>query len=253
MGTIDRRSAVPFYSQLKDLIIADIAARGLEPGDRIPGDFDLCEEYDVSRTVVRQALRDLEIEGFVRRERGRGTFVASGRRSAVFGHALIGSFEDIQSGSGTQHTTVLRRGLVPAGAQVAADLGLTVGAEVVEIERLRSVDGKPWALTRTQLPREIGGGLLDTNLDDVSLFGVLEREFGIRFDHANRSVEAEVVPPDVAIALGIGRNAPVLVMRSVSFDAYGRPLERFTGFHRGDLSRLEIDVRRNPNTEVDIL
>ncbi len=244
---------MPFYSQLKDLIIADIAARGLEPGERLPGDFDLCAEYDVSRTVVRQALRELEFEGFVRRERGRGTFVAAGRSSSVFGHALVGSFEDIQSGSGTQHTTVLRSRLVPAGTQVASDLGLGVGEDVVEIERLRSVDGKPWALTRTQLPVEVGGGLLTTDLADVSLFGVLERQFGIRFDHARRSVEAEACPPDVAAALGIARNAPMLVMRSISFDAYERPLERFTGFHRGDLSRLEIDVRRGAGAEVDIL
>ncbi|MFD5897789.1 MULTISPECIES: GntR family transcriptional regulator [unclassified Streptomyces] len=241
---INRRSAVPFYSQLKDLILADIQSRGLEPGDRLPGDFELCQQYDVSRTVVRQAMGELEHEGVIRRERGRGTFLADTHAPGVLGHALIGYFEDIQSGSGTHHTVVRRKGLVPASAAVAKDLAVKVGEMVVEVERVRSIDGAPWALTLTQFPLSVGEGLLTADVDDLSLFGVLEQRFGVRFDHARRLIEAGVAAGEVADVLGLSAGAPVLVMRSVSYDAAGRPLERFTGHHRGDLSRLEVDVRR---------
>jgi GntR family transcriptional regulator len=244
--TIDRRSPLPFYFQLKELIIADIAARGLEPGDRLPGEHELCERYDVSRTVVRQALRDLELEQVIRREKGKGTFVGDPRTSQGFGGALIGAFEDIQSDAGQQHSRVLRRGFVPASARVADDLDVVEGSEVVEIERIREVDGVPWAFTRTQLPLDIGEPLLHVHLEDVSLFGILEREYGVRFDRARRSIVAERASDQVASALQMHSGAPVLVMRSLSYDPAGRAIERFAGFHRGDRSRLDIEVRHEP-------
>jgi GntR family transcriptional regulator len=241
--TIDRRSPVPFYSQLKALMLADITARGLEPGDRIPTERELCDTYDVSRTVVRQTLLELEHEGVLSREKGRGTFLADRRSSAGFGGALVGTFEDIQSEEGHQHSRAVRRGIVPAPQRIADDLGLTEGEEVVEIERIREVDGVPWAFTRTHLPLDIGRPLLDVELEDVSLFGILEREYGVTFDRARRSIVAEQASQQVADALDVKPGSPILVMRSVSFDESGRAVERFAGFHRGDLSRLDIEVQ----------
>jgi GntR family transcriptional regulator len=243
---IDRRSDVPLYSQLKRLIRADIAARELEPGARLPGDHDLCSAYDVSRTVVRQALLELEHEGVIRRERGRGTFVGELRTSRGFGGALVGTFEDIQGDEGAQHSRVVRREIVPATLAVASDLSVAPGSLVVEIERIREVDEVPWAYTRTQLPLDVGRPLLDVELEDVSLFGVLERKFGIQFDRAARSIEADLADSHIAESLGIREGSPVLVMRSVSFDNTGRPIERFAGFHRGDRSRLLVDVTHAP-------
>ncbi len=243
---IDRTSPLPLYWQLKARIVDDIAERGLGPGERLPGDHELCALYDVSRTVVRQALRELEFEGVIRRERGRGTFVADRRTSRGFGHALLGTFEDIQTSGQQQESIVLRRGVVEASAVVARDLQLTEGEHVVEIERLRLVDGEPWAITRTQLPRDVGEQLLDIDLRNQSLYGVLEREFGVQFERAERTVEAELADARAAEALGVTLGSAVLVMHSISFDPTGRPIERFTGVHRGDRSRLDIDVSKSP-------
>jgi len=241
---VDRRSALPYYLQLKQALLARISSDEFAPGDRIPGEMELCESYDVSRTVVRQALLELEHEGVLRREKGRGTFVQDAHSSRGIGGALVGTFEDIQSGTGEQHSRVTRRGIVAASASVSRDLRLRPGSSVVEIERVREVDGRPWAVTRTQLPLEIGGPLLEADLEDVSLFGILERQFGIRFERAQRSVEAGLPSSEVAAALGTLPTDPVLIMRSLSFDQAGAPIERFTGYHRGDLSRLDIVVTR---------
>lgn len=240
---IDRRSPIPFYVQLKEAIVDLIATGGYEPGDRLPGEMELCEQYDVSRTVVRQALLELELEGHIRREKGRGTFVADRHSTRGIGGTLVGAFEDIQSGGGEQRSRVLRRGIIPASSGVARDLGVDEGEDVVEIERLREIDGTPWAFTRTQLPLDIGRPLLDVALEDVSLFGILEREFGVRFDRARRAVEADIAHEPIASLLGVAPGAPLLVMHSISFDDSGRPIERFTGHHRGDRGRLEIEVR----------
>jgi len=119
------------------------------------------------------------------------------------------------------------------------------GESVVEIERIREVDGIPWAFTRTQLPLDVGRLLLDVELEDVSLFGILERDFGIRFERASRSVEAEIASEQIASALNVPVGSAVLVMRSISFDGEARPIERFAGYHRGDRSRLDIEVQHS--------
>jgi len=248
VGVIDRSSPMPLYHQLKQLIVAEIQREGLQPGDRLPGDFELCERYGVSRTVARQALLELEFEGIVERERGRGTFVAPQRTSEGIGDSLIGRFEEVSARGGQHSTQVLRLEKVPASETVAKDLALDVGTPVVEIDRLRLVDGRPWAFTVTQLTESIGEPLLTEDLSDVSLYGLLENRHGVRFASGQRSIEAQAAGPALARALDIRVGAPLLVLRGVARDEDGTPLERFTAFHRGDLARFDVSVRRDQPT-----
>jgi GntR family transcriptional regulator len=247
---IDRGSALPFYHQLKQLIVQDILTRGLEPGDRLPGEFELCERYGVSRSVVRQALQGLEIEGVISRKKGRGTFVADRKTSEGLGHAMIGVFEeDVRGRSGEQTIAVRRLETVPASAAAAAELGVASGTTIVEIERLRMVNSEPWALTITQLPLSVGKLVLDEDLSNVSLYGLLERKYGVQFATGRRSIEAGIASESMAGALQVLPGAPLLILRSLAFDDAGNPLERFTGFHRGDLSRFLVNVHRHPPAE----
>lgn len=73
---INKYSNVPLYSQLKQLIIQKIES-GEYPGDsRIPSEQELCEQYDISRPTVRQAISELTNNGYLYKEKGKGTFVA---------------------------------------------------------------------------------------------------------------------------------------------------------------------------------
>lgn len=76
MSVIDRDVPIPAYYQLKQLIKAQIEEGDLQPGDRLPTEAELCEQYNLSRTPVRQALKELVFEGLLTRTPGRGTFVA---------------------------------------------------------------------------------------------------------------------------------------------------------------------------------
>ncbi len=74
---LDKRSSVPLYAQLKDLLIEQVESGAYEPGDRIPSELKLCEELDLSRPTVRQAISELVAEGTLTIVKGRGTFVAT--------------------------------------------------------------------------------------------------------------------------------------------------------------------------------
>src|SRR4030067_3752904 len=71
---IDRNSPLPFYVQLKSALEQHIERDGWRPGDRIPGEEELCPLFEVSRTVVRQALNEMAYAGLLARQKGRGAF-----------------------------------------------------------------------------------------------------------------------------------------------------------------------------------
>ncbi|WP_407561886.1 GntR family transcriptional regulator [Streptomyces sp. 184] len=243
-SSIDRSSLLPFYHQLKQILLGEMESRELGPGDRLPGDHELCERYGVSRTVVRQALAELESEGVIERIKGRGTFVAHPKTPEGLVQSLTGLYEDVAARGGHLRSQVRRLAVVPADAQVAGELEVPPGHPVIVIERLRFVEEEPWVLTITHVPQEVAPGLVDEDLTQESLYALLEGRFGVRLVQGRRSVEATVASAELARSLGVNRGAPVLVLRSVSVGEQGRPVESFVAFHRGDRSRFEVELSR---------
>jgi len=76
-SSINKNSRVPFYMQVKNLIIDQIKAGEFKSGDIIPAETELCKIYDISRFSVRQAMMELVDEGYLERTRGKGTFVSN--------------------------------------------------------------------------------------------------------------------------------------------------------------------------------
>ncbi len=73
---INKYSNVPLYSQLKNLIIDKIATGEYREESKIPSEQEFCEQYDISRPTVRQAISELTNNGYLYKEKGKGTFVA---------------------------------------------------------------------------------------------------------------------------------------------------------------------------------
>jgi len=243
-GTIDRSSPIPFYHQLKVILRTMIDDGVLSSGDSLPGELRLCKQYDVSRTVVRQALVELEFEGLVDRERGRGTFVSSPKTSQGLVQSLTGQFEDLAARGLHLRSEVRRLEAVPAEPVVATHMQLDVGASVVLLERLRFIHDEPRVLALTYLPPETLPVLKQTDLENGSLYATMDG-LGIRPSHGKRTIEAREAGETVARDLGIRRTAPVLLLTSVGLDSSGRPVEYFEAFHRGDRSRFEVELVRH--------
>jgi GntR family transcriptional regulator len=241
---IDKASPVPFYQQLKEILRADIAARGLRPGDRLPGDHELCELYDVSRPVVRQALSELQYEGVLERIKGRGTFVAAQLTSQSLVQSLTGLHADVAAMGRALRSEVRRQQVTAADPDVAARLDVPEGTAVVVLERLRFVDDEPWVYTVSHIPAALAPDLVEQDLREQSLYGLLERRYGLRLTRSRRGVEAHSAGSAMARDLGIARNAPVLKLTNVSFGEDNRPVETFVAYHRGDRSRFEVELER---------
>jgi ABC-type glycerol-3-phosphate transport system substrate-binding protein len=75
MKKIDKQSIIPRYYQLKQILTDLIQSGGMKEGDKLPTERALVRDYGVSLNTVHRAFAELRNEGFLKRERGKGTFV----------------------------------------------------------------------------------------------------------------------------------------------------------------------------------
>lgn len=241
---INFESHNPYYIQLMDILRERVQLKEWAPGDQIPSEKCLCEHYQVSRTVVRQALRELEHEGVICRKKGKGTFIAPPKISEGLVQKLTGFYQDMVERGLNPITKVLHQEVVPANEKVAHYLQIIPGERVIDIQRLRFINEEPIQIVTTYIPYEICPSLASIDLTHRSLYEYLETEYGIIIAKGHRYIEAVLANDIEAELLGIERRAPLLMLDSVSFLENGRPIEYYHAVHRGDRSRFEVELLR---------
>lgn len=248
--TLDRDSEVPLYVQLKRALEEGIESGRYRPGQQLPGEPELCRRFNVSRTVVRQALKEMSYEGRISREKGRGTFVAEPKiasRSLV--HSLSGFYEDMLDRGSPPVDEVLEREILPARARVARYLEIPELEPVHKITRLRFVEGEPIVLVTSYLPYEVCRELAEADLVDQSLYAFLRETCGITIARGRRRIEAIVADEYEAKLLKVERGFPLLKMDSVSYAQSGEPVEYFQGLFRSDRTTFDVEILNLPLPE----
>ena len=247
-ASLQKDSPVPLYFQLKELIREEIESDNWSAGQQLPSEPKLCETFQVSRTVVRHALQELEHEGFLYREQGKGTFVAEPKISESLMQDLSGFYEDMVAKGHTPVTEVLNQEVRPAHRKIAEYLQIAPDDDVIVIERLRSVSAEPnepVVLVTTFLPYDICPGLADEDFTTQSLYALLEQKYDLKLSHGRRTIEAKAANTYEADCLNVQEGAPLIVLDSVSYLEDGRPIEYFHALHRGDRSKFEVELYRN--------
>jgi GntR family transcriptional regulator len=244
---INFESYIPYYIQLMDILKENVQVGTWAPGDQIPGEQELCELYGVSRTVVRQALRELELEGVINRRKGKGTFIALPKISEGLVQKLTGFYQDMVERGLKPGTKVLHQEVGPVSEKVARFLEIQPGDQVIDILRLRFINEEPIQLVTTYIPFEICPALAIVDLTNLSLYEFLEKECGVFIAKGTRYIEAVPANDTEAALLGIERGAPLLMLDSISFSEGGRPIEYYHALHRGDRSRFEVELIRSRN------
>lgn len=241
---IDRSSYIPLYAQVQDALKESINHGSMRPGDQIPSEPELCRLFDVSRTVIRQALRSLEYEGLIVRRKGKGTFVAEPKIGESLFQELTGFYQDMSQKGHAPTSKVLKQAIIPASAKVATLLQLEPETPVICIDRVRYVSGEPIVLVTTYLPQSICPELVEVDLTHQSLYAYLEQQHGLIIARGRRILEAVVASEYEAKLLGIAEGAPLISLDSISYLEDGTPLEYYHALHRGDRSMFEVELIR---------
>ncbi len=239
---IDFDANIPYYQQLMDIIKTRIGNKEWSPGEKISSEHELCDKYHISRSVIRQALKELEIEGIISRIKGKGTFISEPKIKAGFFQKITSFYQDMVDQGLKTSTRVLNKNVVACNGKVAAFLDLKPGTKVIDIRRLRFVDDKPIQLVTNYIPFEICPALADIDLTDKSLYESMERICGIKISKASRYIEARLANDSEAELMETQRNAPLIILESVSYTADDVPVEYYYALHCGTRTRFRFDL-----------
>ncbi|MEN8650210.1 GntR family transcriptional regulator [Streptomyces sp. 21So2-11] len=233
---IPEHGRVPKYYVVKAHVAALISELG--EGGLLPTERDLALRYEVSRETVRQALRELLLEGRLRR-RGRGTVVAGPKLEQPL--ALASYTEGVRRQSRRPGRNLIGLDRFPCPESLAAEVGAEPGEPVWHLERVLLADDERVGLESTyvavsRVPR------LDTDFEpDSSFYAYLRDRVGVSFGEADERIETVLATPREALLIGTPPALPMLLIHRLSRDVASRPLERVRTLFRGD--RFSFTVR----------
>lgn len=243
LGEIDRSSPIPYYYQLQEILQTWIEENHISPHTQIFSEAELCERFGVSRTVVRQALLELDRDGLIYRAKGRGSFVAPPKLRQQITE-LTSFTQDMHERGVRSGSHVLRQDMYPASEAVAERLQIPPQTPVFCLERVRLANGEPLALETAYLSFDGCEGLLEENFENQSLYTVLATRYGITPFQAEQEHEASIVRPREARLLNLQPGDPVMHLRRVTYDADRHPFEVTQCVYRGDKYRFVALLRR---------
>lgn len=197
--------------------------QNLEAGSRLPAEPILCEEYGVSRITLRHAVDGLIADGHLIREQGKGTFVVEPqyrlRYRERFADAVTGFYAQQHNEGFTVTTSVLKQRVVLAGEPVASQLNINPADAVVELTRIRFVNGVLHHLVVTYLPFARFPDTMEVDFTDGSLYGHLKQAHGVALSRNDLLVSIEAAPQLVSDALDVPVGEKLLKVASTVFDA----------------------------------
>jgi GntR family transcriptional regulator len=146
------------------------------------------------------------------------------------------------------------RGKTPSSKLLALDQIEPDGAaleflgegRLYRIERLRLADGIPIAIEEVRIPVSLCPGLDRFDLAHSSLYGLLDREYGIQLDRCEQVIAAAIADSRQRAALQIGTKVALLTVTRHSYTKSGRPATYGITFYRGDLYTAAVDAERRP-------
>lgn len=232
---IDTRSAKPYYIQIADTLMEQINTGVYKPGDKLPSEKALCNEYGVSRITVRQALNMLIQKNLVCSVFGKGTFVKAPeithdlKRIVRFGTAL-------QQKGLTGYTKILS--FLPTVIHEAAQKQL--GHDISNLNLIGYVQDTPAVFYKSYIREDISQRMYEAAMEiqkekiAFSSFDLYDR-MGIHLSGVDQTISAVDADSDLKKLLGPMPSAALIVLESVFYSSTGEPIEYKIGYYRPDI------------------
>ncbi|MDF2986489.1 MAG: GntR family transcriptional regulator [Eubacterium sp.] len=238
---IDKKSPVPAYFQLKNIILEKIKSGEYQAGSLIPSERELSENLGISRMTARQAINQLASENYLVREKGKGTFV----NKIKFEQRNIMSFSE----------TVKRLGMVPVTRvlefseeeecfDVKQALELEPEQKIFRVKRLRLADDTPIAVEEVFIPEKLCPDIKKLDLTK-SLYNLLKTTYSIDISHVDNNIEAIKAHKETRSLLMLDSGVPVLKISGISYTKEGKKLFYERDVYRADKYQYNVRIYMN--------
>ncbi|KQB83371.1 GntR family transcriptional regulator [Corynebacterium oculi] len=230
----------PKHTQLRE-ILEELCTTRLHPGDMLPSERAIEQAYGVSRITVRRALGDLVAAGKIRRERGKGTFVAP---SPLVSRPHLASFSSemrAQDVTASSRILLAERGTPPP--EVARWFGTPEHQPHIRLRRLRLGNGEPYAIDDAWYHAGLAPDLLETDVYN-SVYTILEQRYGLRITDATQTITAVSATTGAAVLLDVAPKTALLSIERQS-RAGEAHVEYCSSVYRTDRYRMKARVSRS--------
>ena len=252
-NVIDHDSPLPLYYQLKRILEAQIESGELAPGDILPTEQQLQTAHNISRTTVRQALGELQDEGKLLRQRGRGTFVAKPKiqHNPESYPSLVDS--------------MMNQGVVPGWqllsaqwdtppATIRGKLQIETDETVFCLQRLRLENDDPIGYHIAYVPKQFTASINQKLYTQGNSLAYLNNDPLLETCMIDRKIDAVPANEKVAQHLNIEPGQSLLRIERITYSQAQQVVEVFTGYYRGDRFQYQINNMRAfataPNTHT---
>jgi GntR family transcriptional regulator len=229
------RAHGPLYRQLADILREPIATGAFPVGGELPKEASIADRFGVSLITVRQALRDLEAEGLIRKRSAKPAVVTAPTANVSLSWNF-NNFNDMAAFTKDAMLTVrsYRKEYAPP---LQRHFGLGTDQQGYCLRSILSAGAQKKAQITTYFPPDIGSRLSRRDFDDVLIFRSVQRRLGIRMEVAHCTIRAEVASPSIAADLDMPEGSAVLTVemlyqsadqRNVEFSIARHPADRFS-------------------------
>lgn len=242
---LDRTSSVPLYSQIKQILLEEMQDAG-KAVELVLTEAGLIQRFHVSRAPIRQALKELEDEGYVVRHRAKGTFPVRNVNVSLPPALELGGISQYLAEQGLKPTSrVVGLARVEAPEDVEEALGLDVPTKLLRVQRVIFVDGSPLVWSSTYLCTPADFLPEKDELERAgTVFALVDQKLGMTFTRGVQNIWASGASQEEAEALEIAAGAPVLVAVTTLYTRDGQPGGWRRAVHRADDFKYAFGVNR---------
>ena len=234
----------PLYSRAAERIDALIGEEQLDPGDRLPSEASLAERLGVSRSTIREALRELELRGRIQKSHGRATIVAE-TPPILTGLTALESLESLAARQGWRcGTHSVRIETVPLPTSLEAFFATAPGTPTTYLTRIKTRDDRPICLMESWIPAHLIPAETMRARFTHSITEMLLASDDPHLDYAIADVGAAVADPATARALEVEPKTPLVLLTERCFQNPARPI----CFSRNAFipASIRLEVMRRP-------
>lgn len=242
-NSIDKSSRLPLYFQLEEIIKGQFENGTLKPGEMIPAESELGAHYEISRITVRQAIADLVNDNLLYKKKGVGTFVAKPKINLQYIKSFDSFNAQMEEVGMTPSTKVIKLGVVPVSSDIKKMLRVGEDAQVIELIRVRYVNGEPSAYVKSYLPHALCSFILTEDLEQKSLFETLAQKPATRVVEVDRVVEAVLASREDRKYLNIDKGFPIQSFINTAHNEHNDVIEYCIAHYRGDINQFRVKIK----------
>lgn len=239
---LDKNSPVPMYFQIKQEIIKAIKNGVYRTGDQLPTELEFCKELDISRPTIRQAFQELINEGYITRQKAKGTFVSKPKVDGYFFKKLESYNEEMKQLGLTPSTNVLFSDIENANEDVAKHLQIKVGDQVFHLIRQRFADDEPMVYVHTYVPCDKFKNIEqeDFSIMKTSLYDLMKNKYQMPIAYVDRTIEASIATAELCDLLQITEGQAIYSITTIAYNSDDEPTEYSIAKYRGDRNKFTI-------------